>query len=227
MGSEHRIRTDTILLTAGLLLLGYLLGEVLLLVFAAVLLAVGLDGAGRAISQRVPVGRGWAVVVVSVAILALVIGAFTMTATRLVEQFQALGETVFEFVERSQAWLSQQGVTGMMEEMDLAGGGLSDMAGNVAGHVMTFGLSAFGAITSTIILLVLAVFLVADPALYRGGLLRLVPPESRYKADDTLAAIAHALRWWFLGQLASMVLLGVTVGLGLFVMGIELWFALA
>jgi predicted PurR-regulated permease PerM len=45
--------------------------------------------------------------------------------------------------------------------------------------------------------------------------------------DDTLSAIAYALRWWFLGQLVSMLLLGVTVGLGLLVLGIELWFALA
>jgi len=106
-------------------------------------------------------------------------------------------------------------------------GGLADAAGNVAGHVFTFGMSAFGAVTSIIILIVLTLFLAADPALYRNGAVRLAPPDRRAVADDTLSAIAHALRWWFLGQLASMALLGVTVALGLFVMGIDLWFALA
>ena len=62
MESKRLIRTDIILLTAGLLLLGYLLGEVLLLVFAAVLLAVGLDGLARAIAGRLPLSRGWALV---------------------------------------------------------------------------------------------------------------------------------------------------------------------
>ena len=60
MGSRRWFTTETILLTAGLLLLGYLLGEVILLVFAAILLAVGLDGLARAIAARSRVSRGWA-----------------------------------------------------------------------------------------------------------------------------------------------------------------------
>ena len=50
----------TILLTAGLLLIAYLLGDVLLLVFASVVLAVGLDGLSHALSRRLPVSRNWA-----------------------------------------------------------------------------------------------------------------------------------------------------------------------
>lgn len=57
MGSKLWIRTETILLTAGLLLLGYFLGEVLLLVFAAMLLAVGLDGLVRAVARWVRPSR--------------------------------------------------------------------------------------------------------------------------------------------------------------------------
>jgi predicted PurR-regulated permease PerM len=226
MGSERRIRTDTILLTAGLLLIGYLLGNVLLLVFAAVLIAVGLDGAARAFAARLPISRGWALVGVALGIAAIIFGALSLTATRLVQQFWEVGDTVANFVERAEAWLTELGAMGMVDEIGDGNGGLADAAGDVAGHVMTFGLTAFGAVTSIIILIVLTLFLAANPALYRGGLVRLVPQENRAMVQDTLSALAHALRWWFLGQLASMALLGVTVGLGLFVMGIELWFAL-
>jgi predicted PurR-regulated permease PerM len=227
MGPERRIRTDTILLTAGLLLLGYLLGEVLLLVFAAVLIAVGLDGAARAIAGRLPVARGWALAAAALGIAAIIFGALGLSAARLVQQFQMLRETVIGSIERLQAWLTEQGAMAIVEEMNDGDGGIAGTAGDLAGRAMTFGMSAFGAVSSIIILMVLALFLAANPSLYREGLVRLVPPDRRAVVEDTLSVIAHALRWWFLGQLASMVILGVTVGLGLFAMGIDLWFALA
>ncbi len=226
MGSERWIRTDTILLTAGLLLMGYLLGEVLLLVFAAVLIAVGLDGLAQGVAVRLPVSRGWALVAVTIGIAAIIVGALALTAARLVQQFRELRETMVDFVEGVHAWLTEHGAIAMIEDMNDEDGGVADAAGEMAGHVLTYGMTAVGAVASLIILIVLTLFLAARPGLYRGGAVRLVPPQSREMVQDTLSALAHALRWWFLGQIASMALLGVTVGLGLFVLGVELWFAL-
>jgi predicted PurR-regulated permease PerM len=228
MGPDRRNRTDTILLTAGLLLIGYLVGEVLLLVFAAVLLAVGFDGLARLIADRLPLSRGWALVFVAIASTAIIVVVFGLTATRVLQQLREISEMVFELAEWVQDWLTANGAIGIISEMGGADGAVpGSAAGNVAGRVMTFGMTALGAVTSLIILVVLTLFLAANPALYRGGAVRLVPPEKRAVAEDTLSAIAHALRWWFLGQLASMALLGITVGAGLFVLGIDLWFALA
>jgi len=227
MEPPRRNRTDNILLIAGLLLLGYLLGEVLLLVFAAVVLAVGLDGAARAIVARLPVARGLALVGVVIAIAAIVIGALSLTATGLVQQFREVGKRMIAFMEQAQAWLADLGAMDFVADIDTDGDGLSNAAREMAGPMMTMGMSALGAAASVIILVVLTLFLAAKPGLYRDGAVRLVPPNQRLMAQDTLSAIARALRWWFLGQFASMALLGVTVGLGLFVMGIDLWFALA
>lgn len=227
MEAKRRIRTDTILLTAGLLLIFYLLGEVLLLVFAAVVLAVGLDGLARAVAARLPVSRGWALAGVALGITALILAALGLTAARLFQQFQELGQTVMDFTGRVQNWLSEQGAMGFLEDMEDEGSGLAGAAGDLAGNALTYGMTAVGAFTSFIIIVVLTLFLAADPALYRKGALRLLPPEKRTEVAGTLSAAAHALRWWFIGQLVSMVVLGGTVGLGLFVMGIDLWFALA
>lgn len=227
MSSERRIRTDTILLTGGLLLIGYLLGGVLLLVFAAVLLAVGLDGAARAIAARLPVSRRWAFAGVAAGIAAGLVGALALTTTRLVGQFRELSERMVAFAEGVRAWLAEQGVMTLIENANGEGGGLAEAAGGLAGHLVTFGMTAFGALTGIAVLIVLTLFLAANPELYRNGAVRLAPPDRRALADDTLSAIAHALRWWFLGQLASMALLGLAVALGLFALGIDLWFALA
>jgi predicted PurR-regulated permease PerM len=227
MMTERSNRTDTVLLTAGLLLIGYLLGDVLLLVFAAVLIAVGLDGAARAIAGRLPISRGWALAGVAIGVAAIIVGSLTLTATRLVRQFRELSERMVDFAERLQAWLTELGAMVVIDKLEAGGDGIAGSATDVAGHVLTLGLTAVGAISSFIILIVLTLFLAANPALYRNGTVRLVPPQRRRMVEDTLSAMAHALRWWFLGQLASMALLGVTVGLGLFALGIDLWFALA
>src|SRR5690554_4938052 len=106
MGSERLIRTDTILLTAGLLLIGYLIGNVLLLVFAAVLLAVGLDGLAQVIAARLPVSRGWALVCVTLGVAAIIVAALGLSATSLVQQLQELRDTMMETLERRLDWLS-------------------------------------------------------------------------------------------------------------------------
>lgn len=227
MDSVRRIRTDTILLTAGLLLISYLLAEVLLLVFAAVLLAVGIDGLARVIAGRSPVSRGWAVVGVSLGIAAIIVGSLALTATRLAQQFWEISASVADLLERVHAWFEELGVIDVMEEMNDGDVGIASAAGDMTQNVMTFGMTAVGAVSSFIILIVLTLFLAARPGLYRRGAVRLVPPARRAMVEDTLSAIAHALRWWFLGQLASMALLGISVGLGLFLLGIDLWFTLA
>lgn len=229
MESQRWIRTDTILLTAGLLLLSYFLGEVLLLVFAALLLSVGFDGVARATSERLHVSRGWALLGVVLAITTFIFGSLALTATQLIQQFMQVSETVVEFVERVQAWLSEHGAMSTLTDMNDGedNGGLASVAREMAGRVMTFGMTAFGAVTSLVILVVLTVFLSSNPNLYRDGAVVLVPPPRRAMAEDTLSAMAHALRWWFLGQFVSMALLGITVGLGLFILGVELWLALA
>jgi predicted PurR-regulated permease PerM len=224
MPPPPRIRTDTILLTAGLLLLAYLLGHVLLLFFAAVLLAVGLDGLARAIARRLSISRGWALVSVSLCIMAFTIGALALSAVRLILQLGEVVETVIGFAQRLHVLLVSRGVMDVVKDGGLD---LASSAGDLAGTAMSWGVTAVGAISSLAVILVLTVFLVANPDLYRRGAVLLVPPGQRNLVEDTLSAVARSLRGWFLGQIASMALLGVTVGLGLFGLGIDLWLALA
>jgi len=227
MDSRRIINTNTILLIAGLLVLGYLLADVLLLVFAAIVLAVGLDGLARAIAERSSVSRGWALAGIALGILAILATTIGLSAARLVQQFRDLSVEVMEFAERAQSWLEEKGAIALIEDMDTDEDSIASAAGSMAEHAMIFGMSAVGALTSFAILIVLTAFLAANPNLYRRGVIRLVPPDARSKAEDTLSSLAHTLRWWFLGQLVSMVVLGVSVGLGLFVLGIDLWLALA
>lgn len=201
MEQRRWIRTETVLLTAGLLFVSYLLGNVLLLIFAAIILAIGYDGAAQAVMRRTGVSHGWALAAVGIALFGIIAAAIGLTTTRLAQQFQELAQTVIAAADRLQNWLQDIGALDLVDSIDGSSDSLTDAAGNIMGQMMTMGLSVVGAMTSLLFLIVLAFFLSADPGLYRRGVLRLVPPGGRAVVADTFTAIAHAVRWWFLGHL--------------------------
>jgi len=103
---------------------------------------------------------------------------------------------------------------------------MADAAGAAVGQAAWAGLAMIGAVGSAIVLVAIAIFGAARPSLYHNGFLALLPAADRPKMAQALVEIARALRWWFLGQLVSMLLLGVSVSLGLMIIGVDLWLSL-
>jgi predicted PurR-regulated permease PerM len=86
--------------------------------------------------------------------------------------------------------------------------------------------TVFNAFADAILVLVVALFLAADPAPYRRGLLRLVPPARRSRGAEVLDALDDGLWQWILGQSLAMLCVGVITAAGLLLLGIPLAFAL-
>jgi predicted PurR-regulated permease PerM len=63
-------------------------------------------------------------------------------------------------------------------------------------------------VAQSLLVLVAALYLASDPALYRRGAAKLFPKQLQDRILDTMSAVASALRLWFLGQLISMLLVG-------------------
>ncbi|SDB40308.1 Predicted PurR-regulated permease PerM [Desulfonatronum thiosulfatophilum] len=228
VADQRWFRTDRVLLLGALSLLIWLIGDVLLLMFASVLLAVGLDGLAAGIAKRTPLKRGWALALV----LVLLAGSLGLLGYLILPQFFAqvddLWRTFMSFIERMQEKLSAAGWTETFLDLNEENGReqLAEISQKVAGHLATATTMGLSAIASLIILLAITIFAAADPELYRRGVLRLFPVHRRQRLGETFSAIAHALRWWFLGQIISMLLLGVSVSLGLMLIGIDLWLSL-
>jgi predicted PurR-regulated permease PerM len=62
----------------------------------------------------------------------------------------------------------------------------------------------------------------AAPDQYKAGLFHLVPPRHRRRAGEALDAVIFNLRWWLMGQVVLMLVIGATTTLGLWLMGIPL-----
>ena len=72
-----------------------------------------------------------------------------------------------------------------------------------------------------VLILFLSIYLAIDPSSYRRGLLRLIPRERRPGADQTLTAIATALRKWLVTQLVAMVVIGLVSTVALLALNVR------
>lgn len=94
--------------------------------------------------------------------------------------------------------------------------------GKMAGYTTAL-LSGLG---TTLLIMVLGVYLAAAPYVYTKGLVRLIPPVYRQRSESALLAAGQGLRLWLLGQLAAMLIIGVLTGAGLMMLGVPLAFTL-
>ena len=217
-GSANAIRG--ILQIAALLLLALLvwrLADVLLLAFGSVLTAILLHALAEPLVRRLRLPRP-AALAVAVAGVAL---AGTATAwlfgQQLAVQLVALGELLPRAWSALQAPLSSSPlgayVLDDLQRLRHADGLVLQTASRLIQG------SASGA-AATVIVLFAGLYLAFHPATYLRGLLHLVPLPARERTTTVLTASGLALNRWLLGQLVSMLLIGVTVGVGLWWAGV-------
>jgi predicted PurR-regulated permease PerM len=201
---------------AGLVI--WLLHDELLLVFLAVLLAVSLRGAADRIAKHSPLSPHWAMAVIMILVLLMTIGFWMWTGPQLVQQGHDL---VKALTDEASHLASRYGNTqwgkSLMQKVSASG---SDAARSLAAPVMTVAGSALGAIAAVFVLIVTMIYFAANPTLYVNGLVTLLPQERRARTHDVLAKVAHVLRWWFLGQLIDMAVVGVFTVVGLALIGL-------
>lgn len=73
-----------------------------------------------------------------------------------------------------------------------------------------------------VVIFFLGIYTAATPAIYRRGLVKLVPPAHRERASEVLSDLRVTLWRWILGRLFSMSVIGVATAIGLWLMGVPL-----
>ncbi|HEY7394090.1 MAG TPA: AI-2E family transporter, partial [Gemmatimonadaceae bacterium] len=102
------------------------------------------------------------------------------------------------------------------------GAGVSD----VTKFLFPFLSSTLAVVSGFIIIVFLAIYIGADPEMYRRGIMHLFPHDKRERAGEVLSAIASVLRKWLVTQLIAMLTIGVISTVVLLAMGVEAAFAL-
>lgn len=201
--------------------------NVLLLVFAGALLAVFLDGLARLTTDWIRLPRPWSLALVCVALLLLATGIGWLAGPRIAAQVAELRERLPEAFERIKADLMAlewfRALIAQVPTFDELAARGSGVLGRVTGVFST----ALGALTSSLVVLVIGIYAAIQPSLYTDNVVRLVPREKRRRAQDVLDALGRALRWWLVGRFAAMAVVGVLTAVGLIIVGLPLALTLA
>jgi predicted PurR-regulated permease PerM len=207
--------------------------EVLLLIYVAALVAIGLsplvgsiERRGRALTgNRVP--RGIAILTIYLLVIAVLVGIGMLVVPPLAEQTRELWREGPRLLHQGQQWLIDRGVLGreitVREAVEQAPVGSGDVVGTVFGAVWGFIGGVFGLLT----ILILAFYFLLDADQITAALIRLAPRRERARADAACRRVTTKVSAWLGGQLLLAGIIGSSAAVALWLMGVPYFFVLA
>lgn len=216
---QHEItRAGTWIAMAVAVALLALLAQPIMLILGALVLATMMDGGTRLLGRVLPIYRGWRLTIVLLAAVAFIVYTFYLTGASLAAQAQAMRLIVEAQVSRVGAWLQQLGISTTPNDLK----GLASQALSSLGRVTAAVGTVFGALTSAVMMLVLAIFIAIEPKLYERGVAWMLPMNKRasfYKVADKMG---WTLRRLMFGRLVGMAVEGVGTWLLLWAGGVPM-----
>ncbi len=223
--------TKKVLIVVGIVILAILLVlaiiyvfDVILLLFAAILLAIFLRGLADLINRYTKLSEGLSVLLVSILLLVILAGAIALLAPSVAEQIRHLRDQLPKSAKQAGAYISQfsWGKT-IIEQLPSADDIMKKVdAASVLTSVGGYFSSTVGAVGNFFVMVLLAIYLASEPRFYADGLTKLFPLKSRSRAFEVLSAIGTTLSWWLIGKVASMIFIGLLTWIGLWILGVPL-----
>jgi predicted PurR-regulated permease PerM len=212
-------------ITTVILLAAWILQSVLLLIFAAVLVACVLRGAANWLHARTGLREGFCLLIVTILIVSLLGFGLWMQGPRVGEQVATVADTVNQQARHLwDVWqdtpLVQRLVPRLQEQGNAIFGRLTSLIPSLASSVIGTG-------GDLVVVLATAIFLAISPRTYVRGILRLLPPSWRARGHYVMNELASTLQLWFVGQFIDMIVVAVLTGTGLFFLGVPLSLTLA
>jgi len=196
--------------------------RLLLLAFAGLLLAVILHTIVEWIEAQTHLGPKLSYVVAIGGLCALIALAAWLIVPRAISQAAEIADLIPQSLAQMKTSLNQHEwgryVVRLVDRFLSAPASGSRITGLAKGTVE---LTA-----DLIVIAVVGLYGALNPRQYIGGLLRLVPASRRDAARDIGSDVVYTLRWWVLGQLVPMFVLGIVTMIGLWLLDVPLAFTL-
>ncbi len=198
--------------------------DVILLLFAGVLLAVFLRGLADLTRRYTKLSEGLSVLLVSFLLLVILGGAIALLAPSVAEQVRHLRDELPRSAQQASAYISQFGWgKTLIEQMPSTDDIKQNVdASSVVSRVGGYFSSTVGALGNFFIVILLAIYLATEPKFYANGLTKLFPKGIRPRVYEVLSAIGETLSWWLIGKVASMIFIGLLTWIGLWILGVPL-----
>jgi predicted PurR-regulated permease PerM len=192
---------------------------VLLVAFAAVLTAILLRVIMRLICRPTGLPEGAGLTVAVVLLILIFGGTAFLFGSQLTNQFQVV-------IQRVQT--AETSVSGFLQQNGLGQFGVAQQSASFLRQAIPNILSAGLSVTEGLVVLAIsAIYLAADPDLYRRGASKLVKRNQREEFIHGLDLIGTSLRLWLVGELILMLTVGVLTYIAVLLLGLPSPIALA
>ena len=201
-----------------LLIVGVIfLAQPLLLIIGGMVLAVVFDGGARLLGRVLPIGRGWRLLLVILLGLGFIGWVFYYAGATFAAQFETLRAVVEVQATRLYQWAFDHGLV-----TDPTPGSIGQQLMGSLGRLTTAVGSALGAVTSAILIFVIAIFISIEPHLYDRSVAWMLPLRHRHRFYIITDRVAFALRRLLFGRIVGMVFEGVFTWLALLLIGVPM-----
>ena len=203
--------------------------QVVMIVFSAILLAILIHIPADWIQSRTKLSTRLSFVTSTILITVFFALIMWFVLPRIADQSAQISRRINEISAQidkylqENAWsqdLIDQGaeITSMIPSIGNVGNILERVSGAFSG--------AIGTLLHLLIIIVLGLYFGFEPKTYTKGLVKLFPEGMRQRAWEVLKTTGNTLKWWLMGRIFAMLILGSLVGIGLAVLGIPMAFGL-
>jgi predicted PurR-regulated permease PerM len=203
----------------------WLAKSIFIVAFLGVLLGLAMT---RAVDylERARIRRGIGAPLVMVLLIGALVSLFALIGPSVREQTHVLARELPKAMESVEAWVNRTPMKALVApDGQPRRGGLTDRVTreirNATKFLFPIVSTFLGAVGGVIIVLFMAMYIAAEPDLYREGMLHLVPHRHRERADEWLGTLRDTLRQWLLARLTAMVLIGLITAAGLTALGVK------
>ena len=220
LASRTAVVTVTATVVVSAVAVMVLLAQAWLLIFAGGLVAVLLSAAADAASRRLNIPRGVALALAVLALLLVTGGAGWLLWPPVSEQADELTTRLPAAWSELRGWLDDrplgawllgpadtESVVSRSTVLNRATGALLTTASAIGGLVVVLFVGLYGA---------------AEPSLYTRGVRQLLPEAAQPRFDLATREVGSVLRWWLVGKLLSMSIVGLLTTGGLWLLGVPL-----
>lgn len=201
--------------------------SILLLVFAAIAFATVLNRMVRRL-QRSRLNRGFAIALTIGLLIAILALLFVLILPTVVAQFQDLLELLPQTLVQLRQWYQwvQKFIPNQLIEdiqnLELLTEQIPNIGLNWFGSFFSIFSNSLDFVLNLLLVLVLIIMLLANPTLYRQIFMLIFPAFYRRRVDEILQGCEKNLVGWAVGRIFNMVFIGISIGLGLWAIGVPL-----
>jgi predicted PurR-regulated permease PerM len=216
-----------VLITIGIiipiLLLLWFLGSIfqlLLLLFAAVLIHCFFMSFAQFIHRMTKLPMGWAKLASVIIVLAVIFFANWFLASPVGDQINMLMTKLPQSLDASKDYLQHYWWGRTI--LSLIQNGKDFISSNNRSFFLGFFSTTLGILGNLYVLILFAGYFLVNPRPYVNGVVALFPKSKRKRIKKTIHTVYRTLQLWLEGKLLSMLFVAVLISIGLYFLGVPL-----